>query len=175
MTVTPNDLGAHHRRNSSGFVHASNTMLAGPLTVRVTTSSRSDFRSTVVGFFGRSLSFIAGAELPLPDRAPAAGRPRAALTPRPATILAVELRQGRLTASAVTTERPGDRRGPIMRTFRNGLAEVPYAYRARSYPWAVKALAAAEAQHGKPVPVCGACGARLTYNGGHGRCPACAA
>src|SRR5690349_11508954 len=36
---------------SSGFVHASNTMRAGPLNVRVTTSSRSDFRSTVVGFF----------------------------------------------------------------------------------------------------------------------------
>src|SRR5215510_477832 len=47
----PNDFGTHHRLNSSGLVHASNTMRAGPLTVRVTTSSRSDFRSTVVRFF----------------------------------------------------------------------------------------------------------------------------
>src|ERR1700674_4495332 len=48
---TPNDFGAHHRLSSSGLVHASNTMRAGPLKVRVTTSSRSDFRSTVVRFF----------------------------------------------------------------------------------------------------------------------------
>jgi hypothetical protein len=45
---TPVDFGAHHRLISSGLVHASNTMRAGPLKVRVTTSSRSDFRSTVV-------------------------------------------------------------------------------------------------------------------------------
>src|SRR5580704_18820151 len=49
--ITPVDFGAHHRLSSSGLVHASNTMRAGPLTVRVTTSSRSDFRSTVVRFF----------------------------------------------------------------------------------------------------------------------------
>src|SRR5258707_8626793 len=57
---TPDDLGAHHRLNSSGLVHASNTMRAGALKVRVTTSSRSDFRSTVVRFFMevRSLSFL---------------------------------------------------------------------------------------------------------------------
>src|SRR6516165_12336480 len=48
---TPVDLGAHHRLNSSGLVHASNTIRAGPLKVRVTTSSRSDFRSTVVLLF----------------------------------------------------------------------------------------------------------------------------
>src|SRR5271170_1199499 len=48
---TPVDFGAHHRSSSSGLVHASNTMRAGPLKVRVTTSSRSDFRSTVVRFF----------------------------------------------------------------------------------------------------------------------------
>src|SRR3954462_1089505 len=47
----PIDFGTHHRLNSSGLVHASNTMRAGPLTVRVTTSTRSDFRSTVVRFF----------------------------------------------------------------------------------------------------------------------------
>jgi hypothetical protein len=34
--------------NSSGFVQASKTMFGGPLKVRVTTSSRSDFRSIVV-------------------------------------------------------------------------------------------------------------------------------
>src|SRR5687767_2431248 len=47
----PIDSGTHHCLNSSGLVHASNTMRAGPLTIRVTTSSRSDFRSTVVRFF----------------------------------------------------------------------------------------------------------------------------
>jgi type I restriction enzyme M protein len=39
--------------NSSGLVHASNTMRAGALKVRLTTSSRSDFRSTVVLFFNK--------------------------------------------------------------------------------------------------------------------------
>src|SRR5580698_1182936 len=48
---TPADFGAHHRLSSSGLVHASNTMRAGPLKVLVTTSSRSDFRSAVVRFF----------------------------------------------------------------------------------------------------------------------------
>src|SRR6266508_2166321 len=47
----PADFGTHHRLNSSGLVHASNTMRAGALKVRVTTSSRSDFRSTVVRFW----------------------------------------------------------------------------------------------------------------------------
>ena len=47
----PNDLGTHHCLSSSALVQASNTMRAGPLTVRVTTSSRSDFRSTVVPLF----------------------------------------------------------------------------------------------------------------------------
>src|SRR5262245_33475740 len=62
---TPNDFGTHHRLSSSGLVHASNTMRAGPLKVRVTTSSRSDFRSTVVGFFTGvvSLSLLASIDL----------------------------------------------------------------------------------------------------------------
>src|SRR5688572_30045377 len=47
----PIDFGTHHRLNSSGLVHASNTRRAGALKVRVTTTSRSDFRSTVVRFF----------------------------------------------------------------------------------------------------------------------------
>src|SRR5882672_2985537 len=65
---TPNDFGTHHRLNSSGLVHASNTMRAGPLKVRVTTSSRSDFRSTVVWFFMEvgSLSLLASIDLLLP-------------------------------------------------------------------------------------------------------------
>src|SRR5215218_5657070 len=65
---TPNDFGAHHRLSSSGLVHASDTMLAGPLKVRVTTSSRSDFRSTVVQFFMRvgSLSLLASINRLLP-------------------------------------------------------------------------------------------------------------
>src|SRR5262245_45542277 len=61
----PNDFGTHHRWNSSGLVHASNTMRAGPLKVRVTTSSRSDLRSTVVRFFMAvgSLSLFASIDL----------------------------------------------------------------------------------------------------------------
>src|SRR3954468_23691924 len=50
-SVRPADFGTHHRWKSSALVHASNTRCAGPLTIRVTTTSRSDFRSTVVGFF----------------------------------------------------------------------------------------------------------------------------
>src|SRR5262245_60052695 len=49
--VIPIDLGTHQRLNSSALVNASNTMRAGPLMVRVTTTSRSDVRSTVVRFF----------------------------------------------------------------------------------------------------------------------------
>src|SRR5262249_59838034 len=65
MKDTPNDFGAHHRLRSSGLVQASNTMRAGPLKVRVTTSSRSDFRSTVVRFFTDvgSLSLFASIDL----------------------------------------------------------------------------------------------------------------
>src|SRR5215510_4690661 len=61
----PNDFGTHHRLNRSGLVHASNTIRAGALNVRVTTSSRSDFRSTVVRFFMRvgSLSLFASIDL----------------------------------------------------------------------------------------------------------------
>src|SRR3954465_14390296 len=64
----PIDFGAPHRMNSSGLVHASNTMRAGPLKVRVTTSSRSDLRSTVVRFFMAvgSLSLFASIDLFLP-------------------------------------------------------------------------------------------------------------
>src|ERR1700728_3506093 len=65
---TPVDFGAHHRLSSSGLVHASNTMRAGPSKVRATTISRSDFRSTVVRFFMvlGSLSFLASIDLLLP-------------------------------------------------------------------------------------------------------------
>src|SRR5262244_1595820 len=68
MKDTPNDFGAHHRLSSSGLVQASNTMRAGPLKVRVMTSSRSDFRSTVVRFFlgVGSLSLLASIDLLLP-------------------------------------------------------------------------------------------------------------
>src|SRR6187402_3952912 len=66
--VRPNDFGTHHSLSSSGLVHASNTMRAGHLKVRVTTSSRSDFRSTVVRFFMGvgSLSLLASIDLLLP-------------------------------------------------------------------------------------------------------------
>src|SRR4029453_14210273 len=64
----PVDFGTHHRLNSSGLVHASKTKRAGALKVRVTTSSRSDVRSVVVGFFMSvgSLSLPASIELLLP-------------------------------------------------------------------------------------------------------------
>src|SRR5580765_4438304 len=64
----PIDFGTHHCLNSSGLVHASNTRRDGPLNVRVTTSSRSDFRSTVVRFFmgATSLSLLASIDLLLP-------------------------------------------------------------------------------------------------------------
>src|SRR5687768_18048953 len=64
----PIDFGTHHCLNSSGLVHASNTRRAGPLTVRVTTSSRSDVRSTVVRFFigATSLSLLASIDPLLP-------------------------------------------------------------------------------------------------------------
>src|SRR5882724_11346445 len=64
----PMDFGAHHCLSSSGLVHASNTVRAGALKVRVTTSSRSDCRSTVVrllmGVGSRSL--LASIDLLLP-------------------------------------------------------------------------------------------------------------
>src|SRR5262245_59255326 len=65
---TPNDFGTHHCLSSSGLVNASNTMRAGPLMVRVTTSSRSDFRSTVVRFFMGvgSLFLVASIDFLLP-------------------------------------------------------------------------------------------------------------
>ncbi len=46
----PAPFGTHHRRNRSGWLHALNTIGGGASNVRVTTSSRSDFRSTVVRF-----------------------------------------------------------------------------------------------------------------------------
>src|SRR5262245_54678209 len=54
-SVMPMDFGTHQRLNSSGFDHASNTKRAGASKDRVTTTSRSDFRSTLVMFlFGAS-------------------------------------------------------------------------------------------------------------------------
>jgi hypothetical protein len=92
----------------------------------------------------------------------------------------VEVRQEGYRAFAVTTERERDPgtghvRDTVLRGFRNGLAQVPYEYQARRYPWAQKALALAEREHGKPVPVCSACGGRLISHGAYGRCAACAA
>src|SRR5262245_45102863 len=66
--VSPYDFGTHHLLNSSALVHASNTRRAGALTVRVTTSSRSDFRSTSVRFFVgvASLSLLTSIDFLLP-------------------------------------------------------------------------------------------------------------
>src|SRR5262249_45993724 len=55
----PYDFGTHHRPNSSASVHASNTTSRGPSIVRVTTSSCSDVRSTVV----RSIVVVSSAAL----------------------------------------------------------------------------------------------------------------
>src|SRR5215472_12003915 len=55
----PYDFGTHHCRNSSASVHASNTTSRGPSIVRVTTSSCSDVRSTVV----RSIVVVSSAAL----------------------------------------------------------------------------------------------------------------
>src|SRR3977135_3088812 len=45
-----NAFGTHHLLNSSALVHAPNPTRAGAAAVRVTTISRSDFRSTLVLF-----------------------------------------------------------------------------------------------------------------------------
>src|SRR5580765_6588879 len=57
----PIDFDTHHCLNSSGLVQASNARRAGALKVRVTTSSRSGFRSSVVRLFSEvgSLSLFA--------------------------------------------------------------------------------------------------------------------
>src|SRR4051812_35543520 len=65
MKEIPNDFGAHQRLSSSGLLHASNTVRAGPLKVRVTTSSRSDFRSTFVRSFMPAFSFSLFASIDL--------------------------------------------------------------------------------------------------------------
>ena len=61
-------------------------------------------------------------------------------------------------------------------TGRNGPPpQVPYAWRARRYPWARRAIAVAEARYGKARPVC-VCGAPLrheqaAFGGRCGNCP----
>src|SRR5215470_10138767 len=62
-SVMPIDFGTHHCSNSSGLDHASNTRRAGASNKRVTTSSRSDFLSTVVRFTTGSLCFLASIQL----------------------------------------------------------------------------------------------------------------
>src|SRR5687768_16092507 len=57
MKVMPKEAGVHHFMISSGLVQASNTIRAGPLKVRVTTTSRSDRRSVVVSHFGMGSLF----------------------------------------------------------------------------------------------------------------------
>jgi len=55
-------------------------------------------------------------------------------------------------------------------------AEVPlYSYRARSYPWALRAIAAAEAVHGPPEPTCRCGGPLPEYRARNpgGQCETC--
>jgi hypothetical protein len=94
-----------------------------------------------------------------------------------------ELRQPRPLTGFTADFRPltsGDGDDPVgtahvYRARRNGLPPSrPYVFGAPRAPWAVRAIAEAEAQYGKPVPVCGGCGTRLVFNGGHGHCPQCA-
>src|SRR5690242_10517170 len=57
----PADFGTHQSLNNSGLLHASKTMCTGASNVRVTTSSRSDLRSTTVRFMAAELlSFSLG-------------------------------------------------------------------------------------------------------------------
>src|SRR4051812_13519117 len=56
--VRPDDFGTHQRWNKSALLQAWKTRRAGPLKVRVTTSSRSDFRSTVVGLCPAFIVFL---------------------------------------------------------------------------------------------------------------------
>ena len=67
-SVMPIDLGTHHFLNSSGLDHASNTRRAGASNIRVTTSSRSDVRCTVVRFIAGSLCFLSSMQLLLPGQ-----------------------------------------------------------------------------------------------------------
>lgn len=78
-------------------------------------------------------------------------------------------------AAAITTDYGGHGVAVRQRGTRNGLPlTVPYAYRARRYPWAQRANAAAEARYGKPRPVC-VCGAPLRHEQAAfgGRCERC--
>src|SRR5262245_461291 len=65
-SVMPMDFGTHHFLNSSGFDQASNTRRAGASKLRVTMTSRSDFRCTVVRFTAASLCFLASIRFLLP-------------------------------------------------------------------------------------------------------------
>lgn len=56
------------------------------------------------------------------------------------------------------------------RPSRNGLPGVNYAWRARAYPWAQRALAAAEAEHGAPPVTPGRRPGRPRSDGRCGRC-----
>jgi len=69
---------------------------------------------------------------------------------------------------AIAAHRPG----PVTR---NGLAPTrPYRWRDRRPAWMAAAIAAAEAEHGPPVPTC-VCGARLAFRHGaqYATCTAC--
>src|SRR5579883_2376479 len=53
----PADFGTHQRLNNSGLLHASKTICMGASNVRVTKSSRSDLRFTMVRFTAAESSF----------------------------------------------------------------------------------------------------------------------
>ena len=80
--------------------------------------------------------------------------------PGAGTIMTMEVRE-RLAVTPGSTEietTPGGTRSAArFRAYRNRLPIVPYEYRARAYPWAQAAIAAAEARHGPPRPVCATC------------------
>src|SRR5918994_5624443 len=122
MKDTPNDFGAHHRLSSSGLVQASNTMRAGPLKVRVTTNSRSDFRSTVVRFFMGvgSLSLLASINLLLPFQfLDDVVQLVEACLPE----LAVPLDPGRLVMQSAPTEPAGSHAPDLLRHDEPGLLQ----------------------------------------------------
>src|SRR5262249_43203677 len=118
----PIDFGTHHCLNSSGLVHASNTMRAGASNVRVTTSSRSDFRSTVVRFFigVASLSLLASIDLLLPFQC--LDNP-VQLVEACVPELAIPLEPGRLFLQSARADRAGPHASDLLRGDEPGLLQ----------------------------------------------------
>src|SRR5262245_59470517 len=118
----PIDFGTHHCVNSSGLVHASNTRRAGASNVRVTPSSCSAVRSTVVRFFMgvASRSLLASIDLLLPfQRLDDLVQLVEACVP----ALAIPLDPGRLFFQSARAERAGPHAPDLVRGDEPGLLQ----------------------------------------------------